>query len=66
MFTNRGGSIGLNENNQKKHLLIVLTQLAVINTYGDLILCCQDFTINTFLGILWIENLEIFGLIKKT
>ena len=44
MFTNRGGSIGLDEGNEKKAPVnCSYATYPVINTYGDLILCCQDF-----------------------
>lgn len=44
MFTNRGGSIELDEGNDKKPPVnCSYATYPVINTYGDLILCCQDF-----------------------
>ncbi len=44
MFTNRGGSIGLDEgNNKKAPVNCSYATYPVINTFGDLILCCQDF-----------------------
>ena len=44
MFTNRGGDIKLDEKQKKKPPVnCVYAAYPVINTYGDLILCCQDF-----------------------
>ena len=68
MFTNRGGSIGLNENNQKKAPVnCSYATYPVINTYGDLILCCQDFhnkyifgnIMNRKLGDIWFDKKNI-------
>ena len=55
MFTNRGGTVGLNENDQKKPPVnCSYATYPVINTFGDLILCCQDF-----------HNEFVFGNIMK-
>jgi len=51
MFTNRGGSIGLDEgNNKKAPVNCSYATYPVINTYGDIILCCQDFHNNYVFG----------------
>jgi len=51
MFTNRGGSIGLDEgNNKKPPVNCSYATYPVINSLGDLILCCQDFHNNYVFG----------------
>lgn len=43
-FTNRGGDIDLDNNSQKKPPVnCTYATYPVINTFGDLIICCQDF-----------------------
>ena len=68
MFTNRGGSIGLDEGNSKKAPVnCSYATYPVINTYGDLILCCQDFhnkyifgnIMNRKLGDIWFDKKNI-------
>ena len=68
MFTNRGGSIGLDEGNKKKPPVnCSYATYPVINTYGDLILCCQDFhnkyifgnIMNRKLGDIWFDKKNI-------
>ena len=51
MFTNRGGAIGLDEkNNKKPPVNCSYATYPVINSLGDLILCCQDFHNNYVFG----------------
>ena len=69
MFTNRGGSIGLNESNKKAPVNCSYATYPVINTYGDIILCCQDFhnkymfgnIMKAKIGEIWFdqENIEL-------
>jgi len=51
MFTNRGGDVKLKEiANKKPPAACVYATYPVINTYGDMILCCQDFHNNYIFG----------------
>ena len=68
MFTNRGGSIGLDEGNDKKAPVnCSYATYPVINTFGDLILCCQDFhnkyifgnIMDKKLGDIWFDKKNI-------
>ena len=68
MFTNRGGSIGLDEgNNKKAPVNCSYATYPVINTYGDMILCCQDFhnkymfgnIMNKKIGDIWFDQANI-------
>ncbi len=59
MFTNRGGSIGLDEGNKKKAPVnCSYATYPVINTYGDLILCCQDFHNKYVFGNIMQRNIK--------
>ena len=59
MFTNRGGSIGLDEGNKKKAPVnCSYATYPVINTYGDIILCCQDFHNNYVFGNIMDKHLK--------
>ncbi len=68
MFTNRGGSICLDEgNNKKAPVNCSYATYPVINTYGDMILCCQDFhnkymfgnIMNRKIGDIWFDQANI-------
>ena len=60
MFTNRGGDIGLKGTAMPKKRPPVncgYVTYPVINTFGDLILCCQDFQNNYVFGNIMEKNL---------
>lgn len=59
MFTNRGGSISLDEkNNKKTPVNCSYATYPVINSFGDLILCCQDFHNNFVFGNIMKKHLK--------
>ena len=66
MFTNRGGSIGLSEgNNKKAPVNCSYATYPVINTFGDLILCCQDFHNKYIFGNIMDRSLKEIWFDKK-
>ena len=66
MFTNRGGAIGLSEgNNKKPPVNCSYATYPVINTFGDLILCCQDFHNKYIFGNIMDRNLKEIWFDKK-
>ena len=66
MFTNRGGSIDLKENIKKTPPVnCSYATYPVINVYGDLILCCQDFHNNYIFGNIMENHLGDIWFSKK-
>jgi len=57
MFNNRGGSIEI-ENNKKPPVNCSYSTYPVINSIGDLILCCQDFHNNYVFGNIMQRSLK--------
>ena len=66
MFTNRGGSVDLKEEIVKKPPVnCSYSTYPVINVYGDLILCCQDFNNNYVFGNIMSQPLKNIWFDKK-
>ena len=66
MFTNRGGSISVDEkNNKKPPVNCSYATYPVINSLGDLIMCCQDFHNNYVFGNILDKHLKDIWFDKK-
>lgn len=66
MFTNRGGSIDLKKDKKKRPPVnCSYATYPVINVFGDLILCCQDFHNNYVFGNIMDNHLKDIWFSKK-